>query len=217
MRLVFSLSLLAGSVALAQQPKEPDLTQAPEPRYGVPPKLKTYPQETAKKALASAVEAVEKGEVAYLVAHLLDPGFVELRLTDRAKQYEAAVEADLSRLRDAQLRNPDKFLPEDRLPADKAKFRALVVQRSREQAFKQLARDVSDKLLDDPQTLRDLKRLFREGTLADTETGAKLTHESIKDRALYFRKIGERWFLENRHEDLPVPKEPPPPPKKDGM
>ena len=55
-----------------------------------------------------------------------------------------------------------------------------------------------EKLLDDPQVLRDLKKMFRGGMVEDTPTGAKMTHPDIKDRALYFRKIGERWYLEHR-------------------
>lgn len=209
MRLLFAFTLLAGSVALAQEPKAPDLPEQPQPRYGVPPRLKNYPQTTAKKALASAIEAVEKPDLPYLVAHLLDPGYVELRLTERAKQYEAGTEVELARLRDFQTRNPEKFRPEDRLPVDRAKFRALVSERSREQAFKQLVKDVEDKLLDDPQSLRDLKKMFRAGTVEDTATGAKMTHPDIKDRALFFRKIGDRWYLENQHEEAPAPKKEP--------
>lgn len=208
MRLVSALAVLAGSAALAQQPKAPDVADASAPRYGVPAKARTYPQDTPKKALASALEAIEKGEVSYVVAHLMDPDFVELRLGDRAKQYEAGVETELARLRDLQIRNPDKYAPEDRLPTDRARFAALVVQRSREQAFKQLVRDVSDKLLDDPQAMKDLRKLLRDGAVSDTGTGVKLTHDTIKDRALYLRKIGERYFLENRQEDAPAPKEP---------
>jgi hypothetical protein len=212
MRPVFALAVLAGSVALAQDPGPP---RDPDPRFGVKAKVKSYPQDTAKKALRSAIEAAEAGEYAYLVAHLLDPAFVNQRLADRAKQFETGVELELANLRDFQIRNPDRFAPEDRLPADRARFNALVVQRSRERAFKQLANDVSDKLRDDPQALRDLKKILREGTFEDTPTGAKATHPDVKDQALFFRKIDDRWFLENRQEDLPGPKKPEDPPKKD--
>jgi hypothetical protein len=205
MRLVFALTLLSGTVALTQEPEVP---KDPDPRFGVPVKLKVYPQTTAKKALGSAVEALARGETAYLVAHLLDPGFVDFRLADRAKQYEAEIEVSLARLRDMQIRNPDKYQPEDRLPTDRVKFAALIVQQSRDRAFKQLVRDVSDKILDDPESFKDMRKLLSDGTFADTETGAKVTHPAVKDRALYFRKIGDRWFLEDRQEDLPPPKEP---------
>src|SRR5207248_6830935 len=100
MRLALSLALLAGSVALAQE--RPTVTGPPPPRFGVRVKLKAYPQDTPRKALASAVEAIDTGDAPYLVAHLLDPGFVELRLADRAKQFEAPVELELTRLRDTQ-------------------------------------------------------------------------------------------------------------------
>src|SRR5262245_33694702 len=88
MRLAFTLALLTGTVALAQDPgaKEPD------PRFGIAPKLKVYPQATPKQALKSAITAIQNGDTPYLVAHLLDPGFVDLRLSDRAKQFEADID-----------------------------------------------------------------------------------------------------------------------------
>ena len=205
MRLVFALTLLSGTLALAQEPEVP---KDPDPRFGVAPKMKVYPQSTAKRALASAIASVQSGDTPYLVAHLMDPGFVDFRLADRAKQYEAEVEVALSRLRATQIRNPDKYPPAERLPTDRAKFAALIVEQSRERAFKQLVRDVNDKILDDPESFRDMRKLFSDGKFEDIETGAKVTHPAVKDRALYFRKVGDRWFLENRQEDLPPPKEP---------
>ncbi|MCE9565241.1 MAG: hypothetical protein K8U57_24680 [Planctomycetes bacterium] len=215
MRLLFAIVLVSGSVAFAQPPKEGELPKDVPPRFGIQYKVKAYPQDSAKKALNSTIEAIEKGDTPYIVAHLLDPGFVELRVADRSKQYEAAVEIELSRLRDLQIRNPDKYAPETRLPVDRVKFRALIIERSRERAFRQIVQDMEAKLIDDPQALKDLKKLLRDGMPTDTETGAKLTHMDVKDRALYFRKIDDRWFLENRHEDIPAPVVPPP--KKEGM
>ncbi|MBA4187590.1 MAG: hypothetical protein C0467_06180 [Planctomycetaceae bacterium] len=215
MRLVFAIALVSGSMALAQPPKDPDLPKEIPARFGIPPKVKAYPQDSAKKTLLSAIEAIEKGDTTYIVAHLLDPGFVEFRVADRAKQFEAPAEIELSRLRDFQIRNPEKYPVADRLPTDRAKFAALIIERSREQAFKQLVRDVQSKLMDDPLSIKDLQKLLRDGMVTDTETGAKLTHADVKDKALYFRKIDDRWFLENRQEDIPAPVVPPP--KKEGM
>ncbi len=219
MRLVFAIALLTGSVALAQPPKDPgkdpELPKEIPVRFGVYPKSKTYPQDTARKTLLSALEAIEKGETGYIVAHLLDPGYVELRIAERAKQFEAPAEIELSRLRDFQIRNPEKFPPSDRLPTDRAKFNAVIIERSRERAFKQLVEDVKVKLLDDPLAIKDMQKLFRDGMLVDTETGSKMSHMDVKDRAMYFRKIDDRWFIENRQEELPQPVVPPP--KKEGM
>ena len=204
MRLVFALLLLVTTTTLARtQPPPKPIDKTPKPRYGVAIKLKTYPQDTPRKALVSAVDAVEKGDTAYLVAHLLDPGFVDLRLNDRVKQFEANVELELSQQRDFQLANRDRFAPEDRLPTDRAKFEALIQDRSRQLAFRQLIRDVEDKLLNDPQALKDLRKIMRDGAFTDEPGGSKAAHPDVKDRVLYFRKIDDRYFLENRQEDAP--------------
>jgi hypothetical protein len=204
MRLVFALLLLVTTTALARtQPPPKPIDKTPKPRYGVAIKLKTYPQDTPRKALVSAVDAVEKGDTAYLVAHLLDPGFVDLRLNDRVKQFEANVELELSQQRDFQLANRERFAPEDRLPTDRAKFEALIQDRSRQLAFRQLIRDVQDKMLNDPQALKDLRRVMRDGVFSDEPGGTRATHPDVKDKVLYFRKIDDRYFLENRQEDTP--------------
>jgi hypothetical protein len=204
MRLVFALLLLVTTTTLAwTQPPPKAIDKTPKPRYGVAIKLKAYPQDTPRKALVSAVDAVEKGDTAYLVAHLLDPGFVDLRLNDRIKLFEANVELELSQQRDFQLANRDKFVPEDRLPTDRAKFEALIQDRSRQLAFRQLIRDVEDKLLNDPQALKDLRKIMRDGAFSDEPGGTRATHPDVKDKVLYLRKIDDRYFLENRQEDAP--------------
>lgn len=204
MRLVFALLLLVTTTTLARtQPPPKPIDKTPKPRYGVAIKLKTYPQDTPRKALVSAVDAVEKGDTGYLVAHLLDPGFVDLRLNDRVKQFEANVELELSQQRDFQLANRDRFAPEDRLPTDRARFETLIQDRSRLLAFRQIIRDLEEKLLNDPQALKDLRKIMRDGAFTDEPGGAKATHPDVKDRVLYFRKIDDRYFLENRQDEAP--------------
>jgi hypothetical protein len=70
------LLALALAVALAA-PARPDDKAA---RYGVALDTKTYPQGTAKEALASAIKAIEARKFNYLVAHLAEPGFVDDRV-----------------------------------------------------------------------------------------------------------------------------------------
>lgn len=205
MRLILAFTVLVASAALARtQPPPKEIDTTPAPRFGIPVRLKAYPQDAAKKTLASAVEAIERGETGYLIAHLLDPEFVELRISDRAKQLAPSVELELATLRDLQLRNPESVRREDRLPTDRALFNQAIAQRSREQAFRQLVRDVNDKLMNDPVALKEMRRILRDGTIADDLAGAKATHPDVKDRAIYLKKIGERWFLENRQEDAPA-------------
>jgi hypothetical protein len=193
--LVAGVLLAACGLVAAQPAKEP------EARYGVSAKPKLYPQGTPKEALKSAVGLIDKGDYAYLVAHLLDPKFVDQRVADRAKLFEAAVEAELAKLRDFQRANPDAVTRENRVPQDPKEFRDFAAVRARDRAFRQFAKDVEQKLADDPQALRDIRRILREGKFADADMAATATHPEVKGRTLYFKKIDDRWFLENRQAD----------------
>jgi hypothetical protein len=227
MRTAFAALVLFGFVALtgAQPPKdpppkdpkkdpepkapakdpEPDYVapKAPEPRYGVKPRLKQYPQDSPKVVLKAALAALDAGDYQYLVAQLLDPKFVDDGVTERAKLFEPGVLAELAQLRDFQRANPAKFTPDERIPLDAQGFATLVANTARDRAFKVLLRDVQQRLTDDPQSVREMRRMLRDGSFADADPAASVTHPDVKGRALYFRKVGDRWFLENRQAEEP--------------
>lgn len=204
MRSLFAFALFLGTASFAVpqegRPKNPD--EIP-PRFGVVFKGKLYLQTTPKEALQSAIDVAEKGEFNYLVAHLLEPGFVDARIADRAKQFEPSVEASLAALRDFQLKNLDKIAVEARLPVDATKFRERIVADSKTAAFKQLVRDVQDKFADDPEVLKDLRRFRSQGNFPDMAAGdtAKIGAVDVKDRSLFIKKIGDRWYLENKQTE----------------
>src|SRR5437763_10569014 len=160
MRRLFAFAGLVGllSAASAQPPAEVKL----DPQYGVPGNTRVYPQTDPKTALASAVKAIEAGRYDYLAAHLLDQTFVEGRIDERAKQFEPAAEADLRALRQRQKQDVtlDKRL---QLPDDPTAFAERVKQEARARAFRQVVRDVQDKLTEDPAILKELRRFLREG------------------------------------------------------
>jgi hypothetical protein len=208
MRPALGAVLLLGAAALGgAQPMPPPAKEAegaePVPRYGVSPRVKAYPQNTPKAALRSVLTAIDKGEYAYLAAQLLDPKFVDDAAAERAKAFEAGAEAELTRLRDYQRANRDKVADEDRVPLDGPGFRALVAARAHDRGFKQLARDVERKLTDDPQAVRDFRRVLRDGAFADADATASATHPDLKGKTLFFKKLGARWFLENRQAEEP--------------
>lgn len=190
------LVLSAFALATAQPPKPV------EPRYGVKHRDKAYPQATPKDALKSAIGAIEDADFSYLVAHLLEPKFVDGAVADRQKQLVPAVEAELAQLRDFQRANPDKVAAENRVPLDPVLFRAAAAEKARERAFKQLVREVASKLVDDPETLKTFRRVYREGTFTDGDP-TTATHPELKNRTLFFKKLGERWVLENRQAEEP--------------
>lgn len=225
MRSAFAALVLLGAAALIhgqppkeapkeppkEAPKEPpkDEEFAPRPReavprYGVNPRVKAYPQTTPREALKSAVAAIEKGEFAYLAAHLLDPKFIDDLVAERAKPLEAGVAAEFVRLRDFQRANPSRVADEDRVPQDGPAFTALVTARARERTFRQVARELEQKLSDDPQPLKEMRRVLRAPSpFAEADPVATATLPEIKGRTLYFKRVGDRWFLENRSADEP--------------
>jgi hypothetical protein len=209
MRTLCVLTILLGAAGLARtQEGKPKDKGEPPPRFGVPSRLKAYPQATPKQALESVVGAIEKGEVPYLLAHLLDPAFVESRVADRAVQFEPVVQSELITLREFQKKNPDRVSAASRVPDDAEGFRAMVTAQARDRAFRQFVRDVQDKLSDDPENLKDLRRFLRAGTFNESGDAARVGLPDVKDRAVYIKKIGERWFVEDRQteEKAPEPK-----------
>src|SRR5579883_755094 len=197
MRIAFAVVLLFGVTGLiaAQPPKEP------EPRYNIKPRLKQYPQTSPKEVLKSAVAAIETADYAYLVAQLLDPKFVDDAVAERTKLFEGGTELELARLRDYQRANPNKVTPENRVPLDPKAFREMAALKAREYAFKQLLKDIQQKLADDPQVLKDFRRFLRGGWFVDAAPAGAATHPDIKGRTLYFKKIDTRWYLENRQTE----------------
>lgn len=223
MRSLFALAALVGAAGLAAaQEAKPKPPEEVPPRFGVAYRAKTYPQATPKQALESAIAAADRTEFPYLVAHLLDPEFVDKRIGDRSKQVEPAVADELGRLREFQQQNLDRFPPDARVPVDAAKFRARVAADAQAAAFRQFVRDVQEKLTDDPEVLKDLRRFNREGTFPPAggmDPTAKVGLTDVRDRAVYLKRVGDRWYVENRQTDekAPDPKEPKkePDPKKD--
>jgi hypothetical protein len=210
MRKPFAIVLVLGlsSVASSQEGK-PKTPEEPPPRFGVAFKGKVYLQATPKESLNSLIEAAEKGDFTYLVAHLLEPSFVDTRVADRAKQFEAQVSANLAALRDFQQKNLDKVDRESRVPTDAVEFQKRVLVDAKAAAFKQLVKDVQEKFQEDPETLKAM-RLFRSGAVFPDMPGdsVKLNHAEVKDRVLFIKKIDNRYYLENKQADEPAPKEP---------
>lgn len=208
MRPVLALALLITTTAVADS--QPAPKDANPPRFRLPYRPKEYPQASPKQTLESVIAAAGNGDFNYLAAHLMDPAFVDQRLADRAAQFVPAVEAEMARLRDFQLKNPDTVNPRNKVPEQVDQFRTRVSDEAARRAFVQFVRDVQFKLTDDPEVLKDLRRFIRQGSFPEAgspETEVRVGHPDIKDRAVYFKKLGERWYVENRQTDeAPEPK-----------
>jgi hypothetical protein len=107
------LAVLLASPLTAQSAKQGT-------RYGQALDLETFPQKTAKQALASVIKAIDDRKIAYLVAQLADPVFID----DRVKRvyggnFEEQVQDTRSRLDPLSLKQLKRFQKEGKWTIDK--------------------------------------------------------------------------------------------------
>lgn len=186
------LAALAVALAVAG----PALTQdKPVPaRFDVLHNPELYPQGTPQEALASVLGAVSRERYDYLVAHLLDPEFVDGRVAAFQPYFDRVAGEQITATgAGAALKGPDL----DR------RVREVGTRLN----VKHLAEQVRLKLADEPDNLKELKRFAREAEFKEAGDTAAATLKDVKDRALYFKKVGGRWFLENRKDERPPAKE----------
>jgi hypothetical protein len=196
MRQVLTALVLVGlgSPVSAQTPSADE----PPPKFGIPPLTGLYPQSSPKAALESAIKAIDKGRFDYVVAHLLDDAFVETRIASRARELTPAVEADLRAKRDRQRQDSGNVPADEKLSMEPLAFAASVDAEARAGAFKQVVADVKAKIADDPEAVKELKRFARDGTVAEAGDGATITLRDVKERKVFLKKVGNRWFVENK-------------------
>jgi hypothetical protein len=144
MRCSLAVALLLGpALALAADKSET--------RYGVAPDLKTYPQATAKEALASVIKAAGDKRIDYLVAQLADPDYIDEQVSKRFGG-----------------------------------------------SFEQQVEDTRIQM--NASTLKLFERFLKDGEWSGDKNEKCLRHKDVKDRCVFFRRVGDRWYLENRNK-----------------
>ena len=66
--------------------------------------------------------------------------------------------------------------------------------------FDRYVKLVSDRFTDDPEAVRELRRFASEGEISENGDAATVSHKEIKGRQVFLRKVGGRWFLEDRQK-----------------
>jgi hypothetical protein len=145
------------AVALASAPlfaQEGGKKEPVPPRFLLIHDGNLYPQDSPKAVLKSAVATIERDRVDYLAAHLLDPTFIDARISDSKIPIETIVKS------------------------------------------------IRDKHKDGPDLIKDMKKILEKGEFVETGAdAATASHPEIKDRKLYFKKIGTRWFIKNERTE----------------
>jgi hypothetical protein len=172
------------------------VAQDVRPRFGILHNPDLYRQDTPQETLRSALAAVGRERYDYLAAHLLDPDWVDARLAVNRPYFErVAGEQIVATAAGAQLRGPA--------------LQARVQEVGTRLDFQDLTGTIRRKLADEPDNLKEMRRFLREGEVKTSGDSATIVLKDVRDRALYFKKVKDRWFLENRKDEAaaPPPKE----------
>jgi hypothetical protein len=142
--------VLLPAILLAQASQEKVATN----RYGIELRPKKYSQQTPKGTLASVLAVIEAHDIAYLMAHLADPDFVDKRVGENHQ----------------------------------GRFDGLVAE-------------TKIKIEDNPSSVKELEQFLRAGEWQESGTAASVRLKDLKDRQVFFRKIGDRWFMQNKQKE----------------
>ncbi len=187
--LAVSLLPLIAAIAIAQPKKELVDPKEPPKRFGLRQSPELYPQDSPKNTLYSVLRAIDKDRYDYLVAHLLEPGYVTEQLAISYPQFEKQARA----------------MVEKEELANKGFDRAFIIKRIRDLAnqanFEHLVQRIRSKMDNDPDAVKDLKRMLKEGSFEDAGQTSVGKLKDVKDRALFFKRVGDQWFIENKMQE----------------
>jgi hypothetical protein len=68
-------------------------------------------------------------------------------------------------------------------------------------SFDEAVRAVRAKMVEDPAAAKELRKFLKEGTFGGGGEQAVVSHKDIPARKIFIKKIGDRWFLENRQKE----------------
>lgn len=197
MRSVFTLAALvaAASVGVAEDLKNITLPT----RYGISPNPEFYPQGTAKEAVDTAASLLEKGRYAYLLAHVIDPAFVDAQVAARVERLLPAVEKRLREVRADQRRNLRADTPpEDVMPTSPADFATKVRAEAEKQAFADLVRSMQENLAEFPENVSQFATISRGGTVSENAPEAVAESKSLPTKKVFLKQLSVAATRESR-------------------
>lgn len=64
--------------------------------------------------------------------------------------------------------------------------------------FEVMVQETTKKLNADPESLREMRKFLTDGEWKEEGNAASASAKDVRGKLIYFKKIGNRWFLENR-------------------
>ena len=128
---------------------------------------------------------------------------------ERAKQIERDVELDVRTKQIQQREKPANVTQLEQIPNEPEAFAEFVKQEAKIRGYRLVVKDLADKFSADTSIAKELRKFLREGDFTVDGETAKVTLKDVKDRGVFFKKAGERWFVEDRQIEIkPVEKAP---------
>jgi hypothetical protein len=223
MRGLFSIAVLV-CVAGSGQGQTLRNDERVAPRYGISGNVEFYPQGTAKEALSSSAKAYTNKRYEYIVAHLMDPEFIDTKVNEAAKKLETDIEKEFDLLRAEQKKNPERYTPAQYLPLDPNEFGQRIKTEATARAFKKVVLQVTESLSESPENVVLLNRFARDGSLLENGPAATVTlknepalkvflkqadvlvlrdAKNAQGEAIVLSQKGQRWHIEDRMADEP--------------
>jgi hypothetical protein len=187
-----ALTLLAAGLGLCAVAQEPD-QRTLERRYKIDYNPVNYPQKTPQDGLKAIVKALDSGAYEYMLAHLVDPKFVETRV---AEYFTIMYPKEQLRLEDEAIALTDDLKLRKRLEIERD-HRLLDRQVL---AFGRLVAETKKHFAEDPVLVRELQQMSRGGEWDADDTKATCSLKAVTPRKVFFKVREGRWFMEERQQ-----------------
>jgi hypothetical protein len=161
-------------------------------RYGIEVNLVNYPQKSPQDAMKSVSKAIFNGRYEYLLAHLVDPKWVDSRVAEYRNLANPA--AELQKEIDDIARETDLKVKKRKILDKEAKDRSRTVV-----AFNRLVAETKKNLEEDPVMMKELRLFARDAEWEDAGDAATATLKKTTPRRVVFRKSDERWFMDEKN------------------
>lgn len=66
--------------------------------------------------------------------------------------------------------------------------------------FKELVAETRSRMAEDPAAVKELRRFAKEGQWEESDGTATVRLKDVKTRAVFLRRVKDRWYLENRQK-----------------
>lgn len=184
-----SMLIVAATFAGAQDPP-PKLLST---RFGIEFNPINYPQKTPQDTIKSVAKALDAGRFDYMMAHLVDPKYVD----PRVEEYLAIIvpRAEIKAEEDDIAQEVDTLTRRKKIAAKEKKDKARQVV-----AFNRLVVETRKNFEEDPVLVKELRLFAKSGEFETDEDRSSGSLKGVTTRKVFMRKKEDRWFMEERYQ-----------------